>query len=321
MEHPVGRALRVLELLQTYGRVTGPDLAVRLEVDIRTVRHYVTRLQEVGIPVVADRGRAGGYRLRPGFKLPPLMFTNDEALAVTLGLLAVRRFGLLAGGDVVDGALAKVDRVLPDALRHRLQAAGETLALATAERTPEPVDGSLLVRLGDAARTRRRVRIRYRSWRGEVTERKVDPYGLVFNRGRWYLAGRDHLRAAVRTFRLDRMASADATREEFERPAGFDAADHVLRGLSVTPFRWAVEVVLELPEEEARLRVPPEFGTIEPVEGGVLVRMRAERLDGAARYLASLGCAFTVREPAELLREVRELGSRLVALAGRPQPA
>jgi predicted DNA-binding transcriptional regulator YafY len=319
-QRPVTRILTVLELLQTYGRVGGPELAARLEVDPRTVRHYVARLQELGVPVVADRGRAGGYRLRPGFKLPPLMFSDDEALAVTLGLLAVRRFSLLPGGHAVDGALAKLDRVLPETLRERLRTADRTLSFADARPAREPVRDEVLLALSDAVRDRRAVRIGYRSWRGEASDRVVDPYGLVFERGRWYLAGHDHRRQAVRVFRVDRVAAVERTREAFEPPAGFDPVDHVQRSLARVPWRWPVAVLLDLPAAEARRRLPPTVGEVEEHAGGSLLRVRAERLDGVARGLVGLGCGFTVLEPEELRAELSRLAAELAELAARRQP-
>jgi predicted DNA-binding transcriptional regulator YafY len=317
---PVTRILTVLELLQTYGRIGGPELAARLEVDPRTVRHYVARLQELGVPVVADRGRAGGYRLRPGFKLPPLMFSDDEALAVTLGLLAVRRFSL-AGGDAVDGALAKLDRVLPETLRERLRAADRTLSFAGPGPAREPVRDDALVALGDAVRDRRAVRIRYRPWRGETGERTVDPYGLVFELGRWYLAAHDHGRQALRVFRVDRVEEVAPTRLAFEPPAGFDPVGHVQRSLARVPWRWPVAVLLDLPAAEARRRVPPTVGEVEERGAGSLLRVRAERLGGVARALVGLGCGFTVLEPEELRAELRRLAAELTALAARRPPA
>src|SRR5216684_1717243 len=127
MYHPTTRVLTVLELLQSHQRLSGPELAARLEVNIRTVRHYIMMLQDLGIPIKAERGRYGAYRLLPGFKLPPLMFNEDEALALTLGLLTARRLGLTAAAPAVAGALAKIERVLPSALRKRVQAVQETL--------------------------------------------------------------------------------------------------------------------------------------------------------------------------------------------------
>src|SRR3712207_3806131 len=122
MYHPTTRVLTVLELLQSRGRITGPELAERLEVNARTARRYIGMLQDLGIPIEGERGRYGAYVLRPGFKLPPLMFGEDEALALVLGLLAARRIGLAAAAPAVEGALAKIERVLPPDLRRRIDA-------------------------------------------------------------------------------------------------------------------------------------------------------------------------------------------------------
>src|SRR5258708_18586007 len=91
VSHPMTRLLAMLELLQANHFLTGAALSARLGVDERTVRRYAGRLGDLGIPVVAERGRHGGYRLMPGYKLPPLMFTDEEATVMVLGLLAGRR--------------------------------------------------------------------------------------------------------------------------------------------------------------------------------------------------------------------------------------
>ncbi|NEA21409.1 HTH domain-containing protein, partial [Actinomadura bangladeshensis] len=122
----------MLELLQAHHRIGGAELARRLGVDERTVRRYAARLDDLGVPVTADRGRHGGYRLMPGYKLPPLMLTDDEAAAVVLGLLAGRRMGL--PGQATETALAKVQRVLPAALRDRVQALRDTLGFTAPDR-------------------------------------------------------------------------------------------------------------------------------------------------------------------------------------------
>src|SRR5579885_2936992 len=110
MYHPTSRVLTVLELLQSRPSITGPELAARLEMDVRTVRRYITHLQDVGIPIEANIGRIGGYRLRPGYKLPPLMFTEEEATAIVLGLLASAWLEVGQSPVAIEGALAKVSR-------------------------------------------------------------------------------------------------------------------------------------------------------------------------------------------------------------------
>src|SRR3954469_22815312 len=129
MTNPTTRVLALLELLQSHGLMSGTELARRLAVDPRTLRRYIQALDTLGIPVLAERGRDGGYRLMNGFKLPPMMFTNDEAMALSLGLLAARNLGLDGKAPAGDSALSKLERVMPDKLRKRVRAIGETVAL------------------------------------------------------------------------------------------------------------------------------------------------------------------------------------------------
>src|SRR5216683_476086 len=161
MYFPTTRVLTILELLQSRQQLSGPELAQRLEVNARTVRRYITMLQDLGFPVEAVRGRHGSYRLRPGFKLPPLMFTEDEALALTLGLLAARRMGLSAAAPAVEGALAKVERVMPATLRARMEAVQETLIFDVPPPYATPASATLLT-FSIATQQRRRITMRYR---------------------------------------------------------------------------------------------------------------------------------------------------------------
>src|SRR5262245_45256869 len=216
MYHPTTRVLTILELLQAHSQMSGAELAARLEVDRRTVRRYITMLQALGIPVEAVRGPVGGYRLRPGFKLPPLMLTDDEALAILLSLVVARRQGLPAEPHTIEGALAKIERVLPESLRLRLQAVQLSVAFLPARSVPQP-SAEVVMMIGTAIQQQRRVQLRYLS-RREETSRGIDPYGLVSHWDRWYLVGRCHLRQAVRTFRLDRILAADLEEATFTRP-------------------------------------------------------------------------------------------------------
>ncbi len=311
------RLLTLLELLQVRRRMSGEEIAERLEVSPRTVRRYILGLQEMGIPVEAERGRAGGYRMRPGFKLPPLMFTNEEALALVLGLLAVERLGLIGPAVAVQGALAKLDRVLPETLRDRLGAAQETLDLGLVHGPQESghADGETVLALSTAARDTVRLRIRYRSAQGEETERLVDPYGVAFHGGHWYVSARDHLRDDLRTFRLDRLLSIEPTRETFARPEGFDLHDHIHRSIASIPYPVRAEVRLEASMEDARRRVSPSAGTLEPLEGAVLLRIGSDDLEWIVRYLVGLGINFTVLSPPELRDALRREGERLTTLA------
>ena len=234
MASPTARLLELLELLQTRPLTTGREIADRLGIDARTARRYVGVLQELGIPVEGQRGVGGGYRIRPGYRLPPLMLGDEEAVAVVLGLLATRGSSE-DGSDVVDGALAKINRVLPATLRRQVEALEETLAF-TATRSA-PADAAAVLLLAAAIRRRRRLRIAYRTFAGDESERELSPHGLVVHRGRWYLAAHDHGRDDLRTFRVDRIRRTElADASAVGPPDGFDAVAHVTRSLASVPW-------------------------------------------------------------------------------------
>ncbi len=317
MYFPATRVLTVLELLQSRQRISGPELATRLEVDARTVRRYITMLQDLGIPVEAERGRYGSYRLRPGFKLPPLMFTDDEALALTLGLLVARKIGLGVAAPATEGALAKVERALPAMLRERIQAVQETLVFDIQPSSAVP-DNEVVVTLCAAAQQQRQVWIRYHNWNAsEETERIVDPYGLVYRVGFWYMVGYCHLRAEMRTFRLDRIQATEMRTEIFKRPPDFDSLAHVLRSISNTPATWQVDVLLETTLENAQHIVPPALAILDQEGEGVSFRCYVENLDWIAYVLLGLGCPFIVRQPPELRNALKELAQKATTMAER----
>jgi len=318
VSHPASRVLGMLELLQTHHRLTGADLGARLGVDERTVRRYAATLAELGIPVVAARGRYGGYRLAPGYKLPPLMFTDEEAAAIVLGLLAAEQLGLTTEAPATGLALSKIQRVLPQQLGERIDGVRESLGFTAARRegAARPATGTLLT-LGAATRGSRRISINYRSWRGGVSLREVDPYGLVFHAGRWYLTGHDHRRGEVRTFRLDRIGAVDVGEETFEVPAGFDPVAHVTSALAGVPYTYECEVLLETDLVQARRRVPASVAELSETADGVLMRTRAQSLPGMAQMLSGLGWPFTILRPDELRAAVAEHAERLAEHARR----
>jgi predicted DNA-binding transcriptional regulator YafY len=319
MYHPTTRVLTMLELLQARPSLSGADLAARLEVDRRTVRRYITVLQDLGIPIEAIRGPLGGYRIRPGFKLPPLMLADDEALAITLSLIAARRQGSATGALAIEGALAKIERVLPGTLRARLQAVQSVVAFSTTASAPQP-NGEMIMAISTAAQQQQRVRLRYQSG-DQVTVRSFDPYGLVYHWDRWYAVGWCHLRADVRVFRLDRVRDATLEEATFTRPPDFDSLAYVLNSLAAAPWGWSVEVLLETTLEDALGRIPPGSAILEPVDGGVLVRSNVDRLDWLACRLLALECPFVVRHPRELRDELRRLAVHAAALAERMEPS
>jgi predicted DNA-binding transcriptional regulator YafY len=313
---PTARLLELLELLQAQPLLTGREIADRLEIDPRTVRRYVGALQELGIPVEGQRGVGGGYRIRPGYRLPPLMLTDDEAVTVALGVQAAGRLGLSGSAEAADGALLKIRRVLPDGLRRRVEALEATLDFTSRARKVAPVRGDTVLLLADVIRRRRRVRGTYRAFSGEETRRELSPHGLVVHSGRWYLAAHDHLRDDLRTFRVDRMRRLRAIAEAaVDPPDGFDAVAYVSTSLARVPWHWEVEVVLDLPVDEAVRRVPATLAELIDEDGTTVLRMRVGSLDWMATVLAGLGCDFAIRRPEELRASVRALGERLARSA------
>ena len=311
---PTARVLTVLELLQAHGRMTGPELARRLEVNVRTVRDYIVMLADLGIPVEGERGRHGAYRLRPGYKLPPLLFTEDEALALTLSLLLASEQGLAQTTPAVEGALAKIERVLPAESRERIQAVGQTVVVETRSAYITPTLAVIML-LSAAVQHARSVRLRYRSLGGEVTERAFDPYGVVAHEGVWYTIGYCHLRQAQRLFRLDRVERIELTSESFLRPASFEALAAVQRALASVPRVWQIEVWLQTTLEEAQRTVPLSKGHFAEVNQGVLIRCEVDDLPWMARVLAGLGIPFIIHRPPELRTVMRQYALELLSSA------
>jgi predicted DNA-binding transcriptional regulator YafY len=245
-----------------------------------------------------------------------MMFTEEEALALSLGLLVSRRLGLAEAAPAVEGALAKLDRVLPDQLRGRVQAVQGALAFTPLRGTNRPSDPATLIALTSAAQGTRRVHLRYRTG-DDLTERDIDPYGVVHHQGRWYVVGWCHLRDDVRMFRLDRIMGLEPRTELFARPADFDCAEYVLHSLATIPYGWPIEVLLELTLDEARRRIAPDTGTLEAVRDGVLLRTQADHLDWMARLLVQIGCPFRVVHPPELRDALREMARQIKRYARR----
>lgn len=311
MYDPSMRVLTVLELLQTHGRMSGNDLAGRLEVSVRTVQRYVARLQDLGIPVASVRGPGGFYRLRPGFRLPPLMFGTEEAFAVALGLDALNVLGLTDTAPAAESVRAKLERVLPEAVSAQVGALRGVLGLER-PRWVAQTDVGLLTQLANAAHLRRRVSLTYTAHGGEASRRTVEPYGLAQRDGRWFLAAYCCLREGMRLFRVDRIGAAELCPETFERPADFSAAAFV-RDSAASPDLWEAVVWLGVPPEVARSWWGGGEATAEA--GGTRLCVRVGDLEAFALSLLHLsaqhgGGGLEVRSPTELREAFRALAER-----------
>ena len=313
MPHPTTRVLAVLELLQSQGQIGGAELARRVQVDRRTLRRYIAMLEEMGIPITTEQGRYGGYRLVPGFKLPPMMFTDEEAQALSLGLIAARGLGLADAAPAIESVQAKLDRVLPSAPKKTIAALRESVALQMGGARTN-ADARLLRVLSESAQSRRTASLRYRAADGALTSRDFDVYGNVFQKGRWYVVGHCHLRQGLRTLRLDRVAHAEISQGAFSRPAGFDAVEYLTRALATMPRGIPVEVLLHTDLATAQRELSYTLGIPEACEGGVLLRGSADEIDWYARELMRLPFRFEVRTRAALgpmlAKLARELAER-----------
>ncbi|MFK0292622.1 helix-turn-helix transcriptional regulator [Streptomyces sp. NPDC090442] len=316
MPRPTGRVLTLLELLQSGGVRTVAELADRLGVEGRTVRRYVDQLIDLDVPVESVRGRYGGYRLAPGYRLPPLMLSDDEALAVLLGLIAGRRVGLTTTERTAnETAAAKIRRVLPKHIARRLDTLLETLAFTDQPGEFDTPDTGVLLTLADAVRHHRPVSVRYTDRDGRHSARTLHAYGIVAHSGRWYVTGKDAQLDEDRTLRLDRIADARTLPGSFEAPAGPGPAQRVVSGFATAEYQHEVTLRIHGTVEQIRAQLPASVARLEErgsaagqdraTERWWRVELRAERLDWLPPVLAALDRPFAIERPDEL----RDLGS------------
>ncbi|OON81291.1 helix-turn-helix transcriptional regulator [Streptomyces tsukubensis] len=331
MPRPLTRVLTLLELLQSGGLRTVNELAGRLDVDERTVRRYVSHLIDLDVPVESVRGRHGGYRLAPGYRVPPLMLSDDEALAVLLGLVAGRRAGLTtAMGTAGETATAKIRRVLPERLRHRLDAVLGSLAFTTPPGEAVAPESWILLPIADAVSHHRPISVRYTAADGRRSARTLHPYGLVAHSGKWYMTAADPTAGQDRMFRLDRITGVRTLSGSFEPPEGPDPAERVLTGLATVPYRHEVTLRVQGTADYIHARLPAGVAIVEelPSPGDAApeperwsrVDLRVERLDWLPAVLASLDRPFVIERPDELRGLVEALAEQLAHSARREPP-
>ncbi len=314
MYDPIQRVLTVLEILQARDFVSGAELAERLEVDLRTVQRYIVRLKDLSVPIESSRGVGGAYRLRPGYRLPPLLLTNEEAFALSLGLRALRQVGLAAFAPATEGALAKLGRVLPQALRESVQTVEDVVAV---EPGPWVVSTSVdcLIRAASAIRASRRVRFGYESHSGAATRREIEPYAVLHTDGRWYLIGFCLTRQAMRTFRLDRVTELEVGQASFERPAEFDARSYLKERMPFVQSDYQIDVWIDMRLEEAERHFAPWRIATEAEGEGTRLRCGRDRLELFAAMLLSMGRRIVVHSPAELRGTFKELARQALLAA------
>ncbi|MDN3265008.1 YafY family protein [Streptomyces sp. CSDS2] len=304
------RLLRLLSLLAARPSWTCGELAERMGVTDRTVRRDVAKLRELGYSVDSEAGPWGGYRLRAGSRVPPLILDDEEALAVAVGLREVAFGGILGGDQAALSALLKLRQVLPAGVAGRLGEWDEALV-----RLPWPEEGRLrpgmLLELAAACRRGERVRLSYCDGKGRNTVRDVDPYRLVHTGRRWYFVARDVARG-WRTFRADRVEHVNPTGQQVEITDPPDAAQLVSHNTANGPYPLSARIRLPLPLREAQRLVPPTIGTHQP-DGpeATVVDIGGPDPDGLARYLLGLATPLQILSPDSvreaLIHRTREL--------------
>ncbi len=317
------RLLRLLSLLQTPREWTGSELADRLGVTTRTVRNDVGRLRDLGYPVNATRGAVGGYKLAAGANVPPLLLDDEEAVAVAVGLRTAT-VGSVAGiEESALRALAKLEQVLPDRLRRRINTLQSyTVAVPPApDRKGSRVSAEVLTTITVACRDRERLRFDYRSHDGTASRRDVEPYRLVNWGRRWYLVAWDVQRDAWRTYRVDRVEPRVPTGPRFT-PRGLpdeDLAGYVARGVSTAAWRYRVRITVHAPAEVIADRLPPSLGPVEAVDQETCaVVLGNNDVEMLAVWLGALGREFEFDrdEAPELAEHLRALADRYGRAAG-----
>ncbi len=309
------RMLRLLSLLQTRRSWSGRELVERLEVSPRTLRRDVDRLRELGYPVDASRGVAGGYRLAAGAKLPPLLLDDDEAVAIAVGLRTAATSAITGIEETSVQALTKLVQLLPPRLRRRVDALAAATAPAMAPRGPT-VDVGTLTSLALACRDAERVRFLYTGRDGARADRVVEPHRLVALGRRWYLLAWDLDRQDWRTFRLDRVREPAPTGSRF-RPRQLPAADvaaYVEASIAELAVRYEVEVVIDAPAAVVAREVA-QWGTVEALgPERCRLRMRADDLSWPVMVLGAIDAGFEVVAPPELGDHLRRIGERFTAV-------
>ena len=316
---PASRILSMLELLQDRPGITGPQLAERLGVSSRTVRRYVGALQEMGIPVEPMPGRYGGYRLISGFRLPPLMFSPDEAIGLVLAIIAARPHGITGADHPAERAISKIERVLSPDLARKVNEIREAVIVPSGLWDEGAVfpDPDVLATLTHACLTTHRIWMRYSRADGDESAREVDPYGVVALYGRWYMHGWCHLRQARRTFRVDRIRRVDVLPQSFDKPEDVDPLTAVQASLAMSR-GWRVEVHIDAPVEQVREHVPTALAVLKSAgPGKTRLLASADDVDWFAWRLMDIPCEMTVIEPADLREAFARLGERMQRIAAR----
>jgi predicted DNA-binding transcriptional regulator YafY len=307
MSNTATRLITLIFLLQNQPNQKASELAEKLGVSVRTLHRYFEMLDEMGIPVYSERGPYGGFSLVRGYKMPPLVFTHEEAVAVVLGTGIVEEMWGDLYREAARGALAKLENLLPEEQAREVVWARQSLVATGMNRADLKALTPTLEKLRRAVREHRRVEMNYQSSQvPHPSRRGLDPYALVHRWGWWYVVGFCHVHKDIRTFRVDRILDIALLAKSFLPASDFNLQEHLKNDLQAQ-----TKVV-------ARLRFEPGFAdllagnhsyweTVNPQpDGSVEVTFAAPSLEWAASNTLAYGPAVEVLEPQALRVMVAE---------------
>ena len=315
MSNVATRLISIILILQSRGTLKASELAEELGVSERTVHRYMSMLDELGIPIYSERGPYGGFSLVRGYKLPPLIFTPEEATALYLGAALVQEIWGASYHDAVVAATAKLDNVLPEDLLQEVEQARRGLLVTGWLRRDYGPWEPLLTELRRCVARRRQIAAVYHSFRQELTRRTIDPYALALQWGNWYLVGYCHLREGLRTFRVDRFQQIEPTGQTFEIPAGFSAREYLSRMADERPASY-YRVTVRFEADVAHLvreRKEAWQHLVENEDGSVLLTFDTADLAWPCRWVLGYQDRATVLSPPELAAMVRDAARAVAA--------
>jgi predicted DNA-binding transcriptional regulator YafY len=308
------RLLRLLTLLQARREWSGPELAERLEIDVRTVRRDVDRLRDLGYEVRASSGPGGGYQFGAGREMPPLLLDDDEALAVTVALRTAAS-SIARLEDTALRVVVKLEQILPKRLRARLGAL-HAMTVSLKGKTDDALDPRRLTEVAAACRDHEQLTFAYADRGGRGSTRHVEPHRLAHTGRRWYLVAWDLDRADWRTFRVDRIGLLSTGARFQPRPFLEDVATYVARAISYAPYDVRVRLRVAGSAEALALRIPPWIGVLEPIDAGhCILAIGGPSLAAVAAHLVFVDADFEVLEPPELVPHIQAVADRLARSA------
>ncbi|MBI5294075.1 MAG: YafY family transcriptional regulator [Chloroflexi bacterium] len=317
MTNTATRLITLIFLLQNHPNQKASELAGKLGVSLRTVHRYFEMLDEMGVPVYSERGPYGGFSLVRGYKMPPLVFTLEESVALVLGTGMVEEMWGELYRESARGALAKLENLLPEEQAREVAWARNSLVATGMNRSDLKALTPTLEKLRRAIREHRSLDMNYQSNQiPHPTQRRLDPYALVHRWGWWYVIGFCHLRREIRTFRVDRISEIILSDATFNIPPDFDLQAHLKAELQAQP---QVKAKLKVDADAAWL-IQGNHSYWESVEeqadGAMIVTFSAPTLEWAASTALAYGPAVEVLEPPEL----RQLAAEWLDVMKRKYP-